>query len=1308
LHTLTVLRPPFVHTLILTFFFNIIAPFPLSRADELHLPRPGVMVHLSPEFNPPVLKGIKVYPNNPFQFEFILDKGDNQLDEVQLKEESNKLIKYFLASLTIPEKDLWVNLSPYEKDRVVPELFGQTEMGRDLLAEDYMLKQITASLIYPGDAVGKKFWKRIYEEASKRYGTTDIPVNTFNKVWIVPENVVVYENVKIGAAYVVESKLKVMLEQDYLSLEKHEGIATSPKTTNQLGSQIVREIVIPELTKEVNENKNFGNLRQIYNSLILATWYKRKIKDSTLTQVYADKSKVEGVNIENGEKERIYQQYIQAFKKGVYNYIKEDIDPLTQERIAKKYFSGGVNFFGDMAMKVTNHFNSDQLNPPSELIVSSQIKMVTKEVVEKNLLLNQFWTKQVKELDITDILGSTAALGQFNLGFRFEGNGFSPGQKAIGVGPIKPLERIIMKEDEDGRIIFERRMDKEVIQKAIWVKDGNEWKNEENFLLDQFWTKKTQELDITQTLGGGVVRGRFNESFRFEGQGYQPGQVNMGIGPGEKEDKVVMRWNGSELIFERKREEKVQENAIWIKQGNMWIQKKEENLLKRFWKRQIPEVDITEAIGSGVITGAFNPAFQFDNGYQPGRIAIGINGGREEDRVVMKWDDDGRLIFQRYREGNLVQSASWIRQGDSWIHNKNVNSLKQFWKKEIQEADITEIIRSGVDSGKFNVNFQFEEGGYQPGQIAIGIGKGKEGDTVLMKWYGKKKRIIFERHRDNKIFKSAVWIKQGKEWKYDEKSTVLNQFWTREVQDLDLTGLMSEDEKRYGIFNAAFRFEENGYNPGSGAIGVGFGKKEDSIVMKWSGEGRITFDRQRGNKTVESAVWRKQGRKWQLEKPIVRTLLKIFNEIGGPLKDIRFLDIKEGEVREAIENWVMNRFEGIPYRSRASALIHALLFETQFDSSHFLEMGKVLNRGEALIKFESDFKKQQERLNKEAEAVEVSSPVDDKVIRELMLAPNLKIRRQMVNKLYLYLKDEYQSTEQRFGGEGMEVFHEVLNRYDWVRENAGLENLKRNINIALKHRQPYLYYLNHPEGRTILATTRRLKKKGLSEEEIDRYLMKEMGYSSGDVNLARKNGMQISLDKDINDGATLYDFIESLQQIDPQDVYQDILPERMVHLNILGLSSDIRASTLSEALDLFWEKNKDFKDGKSKEMAAAIHQGKLVTFIDDQQVNIENRRIFNNPLERDLNLSIGVSSSPQSNKNSANENVIDDAQKVSNKGGIDLNTMNLSIQNNGEEIKFNINPTQLKELQNAPGFSPVIIDIQPMTSLPEFLGLNAQ
>ena len=63
-------------------------------AQELNLPAPGTMVHLSPSFNPPILKGIKVSTNNPFKFDFILDKGAGSAN---LKEESTKLIKYFLA-----------------------------------------------------------------------------------------------------------------------------------------------------------------------------------------------------------------------------------------------------------------------------------------------------------------------------------------------------------------------------------------------------------------------------------------------------------------------------------------------------------------------------------------------------------------------------------------------------------------------------------------------------------------------------------------------------------------------------------------------------------------------------------------------------------------------------------------------------------------------------------------------------------------------------------------------------------------------------------------------------------------------------------------------------------------------------------------------------------------------------------------------------------------------------------------------------------------------------------------------------------
>src|SRR5260221_3946418 len=101
-------RVPFVHRLILiAFLVNSIGPVPAAQAQEFKLPAPGVMVHLSPPLDPPILKGIKVHPDNPFRFDFILDKGDapslvKEGDSGSLKQEATKLIKYFLASLNIP------------------------------------------------------------------------------------------------------------------------------------------------------------------------------------------------------------------------------------------------------------------------------------------------------------------------------------------------------------------------------------------------------------------------------------------------------------------------------------------------------------------------------------------------------------------------------------------------------------------------------------------------------------------------------------------------------------------------------------------------------------------------------------------------------------------------------------------------------------------------------------------------------------------------------------------------------------------------------------------------------------------------------------------------------------------------------------------------------------------------------------------------------------------------------------------------------------------------------------------------------
>jgi hypothetical protein len=368
---------------------------PKAQAGEMVMMRlstPGAMVHLSPEFTPAHLQGLTIHPDNALQFDFLIHKGDGRLDNDQKQEEYTKLVKYFLASLTIPDEDQWVNLSPYEHNRIIKDDFGKTEMGRDLLSQDYLLKQITSSLMYPESGLGKTFWNKVYERAYKEFGTTNIPVNTFNKVWIIPDEAAVYESG--NTVYILRNHLKVMLEEDYLSLEKHSAIsviARSPQgdeaipkgTTNgthAVASKIIKQILLPELEKEVNEGKNFAMLRQIYSGMILATWYKHALKESLLGQMYANKSKVIGVDQKDPQaNEAIYQRYLKAFKKGAFNYIKEDEDKYSQELVPRKYFAGGIRDFASVvAVSDTTKGFSDET-----VLVFNQDAPISKTMANK-------------------------------------------------------------------------------------------------------------------------------------------------------------------------------------------------------------------------------------------------------------------------------------------------------------------------------------------------------------------------------------------------------------------------------------------------------------------------------------------------------------------------------------------------------------------------------------------------------------------------------------------------------------------------------------------------------------------------------------------------------------------------------------------------------------------------------------------------------------------------------------------------------------------------------------------------------------
>ena len=1234
--------------------FGPICPIACSAEGEnFRLPAPGVMVHLSPTFSPSILKGIKVHPDNPFRFDFILDTGDDvslrgaslatkQSQQEQLKQESTKLIKYFLASLTIPEKDLWVNLSPYEKDRIVPESFGQTEMGRDLLAEDYMLKQITASLIYPEDEIGKKFWKRIYEEAAKKYGTTNIPVNTFNKVWIVPEKAVVYENAKAGTAYVVESKLKGMLEQDYLALSKNEcrgGSRIRPITgptqdrplqndVNALGSQIVREIVIPELTKEVNEDKNFAQLRQVYNSLILATWYKKKIKDSILAQVYADKNKVAGVNIDDPqEKEKIYERYLQAFKKGAYNYIKEEIDPVTQETMPRKYFSGGVQLW-DVAMtvlgtdaQITDFSNKDLL------LISTDFSMITQN--HSDAVKKPFWQDSFSEKYSLDKWSKDLNLLRSQLLFNDQElismvQGFSRNElialdhQAIGEN-TESLNKDILRYYKDSVSIA-----KEFNNAFYWV----------NVLRTLGISKKSSVVEILPGTGLQIPIALARTG--FTGKYIQVDKSDVL----KKREQVLTKGLSKSMKYS----------------FNTFI-----GGLDSFINRSRGKYDVV--IGNHTLDDLLTNDF--------------VNAN--ENIFFGQWytypDQYARVWSSIIQEGqrsriNVLEMAlrimDCLKPGGILIMKQYPSSFATYYKinHEIEyEMNLFYEFARIMDSLGFEtVNvperalIDSPAGTNYPDSLIVFVNRRNPVHALASSdGYFDKEESIFNRYEQSSKFISFA------------ASNLLNKLDNSNIPEESINSYLKFVFSKHEIIN----------------------KRIADIAWKYINDEYTDDNRYHAGAVVSSFL--KYGPEREAED--------FFHEIVRRMDDDReFWRNGVSIIANAINNghgWVKNWILQLPGPVQAAIKIknglvnenELLGFIKQYPQKtiDFLEVASYVSRGEIL-------------RNVQIRGI-VKKLIDDKT-KEMNL--NWRKRALKADYIALFGKDDVR-----------DIIESMQNdREDIVRHRMGRAFVSQVKNMDQEQRISIINdlledLLRLPPKRTLFM----ISPAALLIESVNSYAVKinfvdriiSICLTSRDPSRKKLALKLLSLiapflkEKDISRSIdVLIREMEDVNTMVQQEAFLGVVNRGLTRFisnkQLVAILSNIQPISKNEILLLSW----------------ATYVPMLVAFLGHQQNNViaKTEDDDNEPSDEFLtNDTGGIDTSFNKMNNSERKDKAMATKK--DPGGIDLThiNMNLQTQNSGEGIKFHLDPAQLAQLQNAPGFVPVIINIQPMTNLRTFLGL---
>lgn len=153
--------------------------------------------------------------------------------------------------------------------------------------------------------------------------------NSLNRVWIVPEKVKLSEN--DYTVIVDSSTLNVLMEQDY-----YQNAISSP--TNQQSIKAFKDHILPTLKQQVNESLHFSELRQIHNSVILATWFKNKFKNSFYKNHF-NSNLLNGLDYNSSElKQQIHKLYVQSYENGLYDKISKSSD----SNLRKRYFSGGI------------------------------------------------------------------------------------------------------------------------------------------------------------------------------------------------------------------------------------------------------------------------------------------------------------------------------------------------------------------------------------------------------------------------------------------------------------------------------------------------------------------------------------------------------------------------------------------------------------------------------------------------------------------------------------------------------------------------------------------------------------------------------------------------------------------------------------------------------------------------------------------------------------------------------------------------------------------------------------------------------
>ncbi|MFE6776580.1 LPXTG cell wall anchor domain-containing protein [Streptomyces sp. NPDC057702] len=228
----------------------------------------------------------------------------------------------FFTWLALTPDRMWVNLNPDQPDKIMDNAFAHTDAGRILLEADMEMKRDWARAMDPNKSPGREFMNA----APKVDGT---PCWGSGRNWIVPHPAKVRE--QDGGIYILDAPLKVnTARMDFDTPVPGERCDKKlTKEQRERGLELMKQLIIPTVEKQVNTDAKYRDLRTVYRSRVAAEWVRQQdAKKATEFRTIINSNDLKRWPLraphEKWDKRTVWEQARKSFTEGEFTYKWEN------------------------------------------------------------------------------------------------------------------------------------------------------------------------------------------------------------------------------------------------------------------------------------------------------------------------------------------------------------------------------------------------------------------------------------------------------------------------------------------------------------------------------------------------------------------------------------------------------------------------------------------------------------------------------------------------------------------------------------------------------------------------------------------------------------------------------------------------------------------------------------------------------------------------------------------------------------------------------------------------------------------------